>query len=241
MRKSGRLETAAAPIQHAFRSNGWKKIHWLHPVNILEEPNQYFQSNSAAAVDRFFFSARASRETKPFAILSSVTLIRPASIAAFGVSFKGNLIAPRGQPKPSPNFHCRLTAFVGPDFWAAFAILTKASRFVPKQHGRFGKHTSDMQSETAADYLKSAPADARRNYSICRYHRLPGSLRLTQVPARPGIASRPDVAQRRFSLTPHWRQANGFGIFNERSFEHAIAVLVGKTPAEFSIPPCPLK
>jgi NodT family efflux transporter outer membrane factor (OMF) lipoprotein len=65
------------------------------------------------------------------------------------------------------------------------------------------------------------------------------SLQLTQAQFHAGVAMRSDVALAESTLATAEAQAIDVEL-TRRQVEHALAVLVGKTPAEFSITPAPL-
>ena len=65
------------------------------------------------------------------------------------------------------------------------------------------------------------------------------SLQIVQNQVDAGIASRVDLAQAQTQLEQTRAQLVAEAI-NRAQFEHAIAVLVGKAPSEFSIAPAPL-
>src|SRR5262249_61227789 len=64
-------------------------------------------------------------------------------------------------------------------------------------------------------------------------------LQLTIIRFEGGIAPKSDVAQAQTQLDTTRVQATDIAV-QRAQFEHAIAVLIGKPPAEFSLPPAPL-
>jgi len=96
-----------------------------------------------------------------------------------------------------------------------------------------------LQSEMAVDYfqLRTLDADIRLLNDTARsYER---SLELTLNRHEHGIASGADVAQAQAQLETTRAQAIDFGV-QRAALEHAIAVLIGKPPADFSLPPAEL-
>jgi NodT family efflux transporter outer membrane factor (OMF) lipoprotein len=65
------------------------------------------------------------------------------------------------------------------------------------------------------------------------------ALQLTTNRFEGGAAPKSDVAQARTQLETTQVQATDIGV-QRAQFEHAIAVLIGKPPADFSLPPVPL-
>src|SRR5204862_8189992 len=65
------------------------------------------------------------------------------------------------------------------------------------------------------------------------------ALQLNEERFRGGIASEVEVEQARTILETTRAQAIDVGVARAQ-YEHAVAVLVGKPPAEFTLPPLPL-
>ena len=96
-----------------------------------------------------------------------------------------------------------------------------------------------VQSSLATNYFALRVSDRRRRLyeeSVAAYAR---SLQIVQNQVDAGIASRLDLVQAQTILEQTRAQLVAEGV-NRGQFEHAIAALVGKAPAELSIPPAPL-
>jgi len=95
------------------------------------------------------------------------------------------------------------------------------------------------QATLAIDYLELRVADEERQLladTIKGYQR---SLEITQNQYKVGVAAKADVITAQTQLDGAMSQRIGLGV-TRAQLEHAIAVLVGKPPAEFSIAPAPL-
>ena len=95
------------------------------------------------------------------------------------------------------------------------------------------------QSELASNYFQLRSLDAQRQIlddSVAAYQK---SLDVTRNRYAAGVAGKVDVVQGETQLKSTQAQAVDIGV-QRAQFEHAIAVLVGKAPADFSIPPTPL-
>ncbi|MEP7275861.1 MAG: efflux transporter outer membrane subunit [Betaproteobacteria bacterium] len=91
-----------------------------------------------------------------------------------------------------------------------------------------------LQSELAQNYLQLRVADAVKRVLQDTVEAYERSMTLTQNRYNAGVAARADVVQAQTQLLS--AQANLIDIANTRAqFEHAIAALVGKAPAELSI------
>jgi NodT family efflux transporter outer membrane factor (OMF) lipoprotein len=92
------------------------------------------------------------------------------------------------------------------------------------------------QAELAQDYFLLRIADARKNLlddTVAAYEK---SLQLTQNQYNVGVAARADVVTADTQLKSAKAQAVDVGV-QRAQLEHAIAILIGKAPAEFTIAP----
>jgi NodT family efflux transporter outer membrane factor (OMF) lipoprotein len=97
-----------------------------------------------------------------------------------------------------------------------------------------------LQTELAADYFEARSLDAQKRIlddTVVAYQR---ALDLTRNRFNGGVASRVEVAQAQTQLNQTEAQAMDIGAARAQ-FQHAIAVLMGKTPETFTLPITPLK
>ena len=92
-----------------------------------------------------------------------------------------------------------------------------------------------LQSELAVDYFQLRTFDAVKQLLEDTAKGYEKSLTLTQNRHENGIASGADIAQAQTQLESTRAQAVDVGV-QRAALEHAIAVLIGKPPAEFSLP-----
>jgi NodT family efflux transporter outer membrane factor (OMF) lipoprotein len=92
-----------------------------------------------------------------------------------------------------------------------------------------------LQSQLAVDYFQLRTIDAQRKLLIDTARGYERSLRLTENRHENGIASGADVAQAQTQLETTRAQAVDLGV-QRAALEHAIAVLMGQPPADFSLP-----
>jgi NodT family efflux transporter outer membrane factor (OMF) lipoprotein len=95
------------------------------------------------------------------------------------------------------------------------------------------------QAELATDYFNLRAADELKRILDASTVAFTQSLDITRNQYRAGVANAADVAQAKAQLETTQAQAIATGV-QRAQFEHAIAVLLGKPPAEFSILPGPL-
>ncbi len=96
-----------------------------------------------------------------------------------------------------------------------------------------------MHAELATDYFELRGLDAQKRLldsTVVAYQR---ALQLTDDRHNQGVVSGVDVEQARTQLETTRAQAVDLGV-QRTQLEHAIAVLTGKPPSEFSIAPAPL-
>jgi len=96
-----------------------------------------------------------------------------------------------------------------------------------------------IQAELAVDYLELRSADAQQRLLNDTVQAFKEALQLTINRFEGGAAPKSDVAQARTKLETTQVQATDIAV-QRAQLEHAIAVLIGKPPAEFSLQPAPL-
>jgi NodT family efflux transporter outer membrane factor (OMF) lipoprotein len=97
-----------------------------------------------------------------------------------------------------------------------------------------------LQAELAADYFTLHGLDAQRQLLDTTVAGYQTALQLTENRYKQGVVSGVDVAQAQTQLETTRTQATDLGIARAQ-LEHAIAVLIGKPPAEFSLAPAPVR
>jgi NodT family efflux transporter outer membrane factor (OMF) lipoprotein len=126
------------------------------------------------------------------------------------------------------------------DLWGGIRRSVEASRAIA-QAGAADLETIrlSMQSELAMDYFELRGLDAERQLldsTVAAYEK---ALQLTVDRHDQGVASGSDVAQARTQLDTTRAQATDRGVARAQ-FEHAIAILMGKAPADLTIAPDPM-
>ncbi len=94
------------------------------------------------------------------------------------------------------------------------------------------------QATLATDYLELRIADELKRLLDSAVEAYGLSLKITRNQYSAGVAARSDVAQAETQLKTTQAQAINVGV-QRAQLEHAIAVLIGKPPAEFSLAPVP--
>jgi NodT family efflux transporter outer membrane factor (OMF) lipoprotein len=96
-----------------------------------------------------------------------------------------------------------------------------------------------LHAELALDYIELRSADAQQRLLNDTGKAYRDALRLTQNRLAGGDAPASDVAQAQTQLDTTQVQDTDIGVMRAQ-YEHAIATLIGKPPAAFSLPPSPL-
>ena len=126
------------------------------------------------------------------------------------------------------------------DLWGGLRRAAESGREAAfASHGDLEAMRLSMQSQLANDYFALRTADATRQLlddTIQAYER---SARITRNQYAAGVAARVDVAQAETQLEQTKAQAIDIDV-GRAQLEHAIAILIGKAPSEFALPPGPL-
>jgi NodT family efflux transporter outer membrane factor (OMF) lipoprotein len=96
-----------------------------------------------------------------------------------------------------------------------------------------------MHADLAIDYFQARSLDAQEqllNSTVKQYEQ---ALELNESRFAGGIASEVEVEQAKTQLQTTRAAAIDVGVLRAQ-YEHAVAILIGKPPAEFSLPPLPL-
>jgi NodT family efflux transporter outer membrane factor (OMF) lipoprotein len=96
-----------------------------------------------------------------------------------------------------------------------------------------------LHADLAVDYFQARSLDAEEqllNSTVTDYEQ---ALQLNQNLFQGGLATQVDVEQAKTQLEATRAQAIDVGVLRAQ-YEHAVAILIGKPPEDFSLPPLPL-
>ena len=96
-----------------------------------------------------------------------------------------------------------------------------------------------MHADLAVDYFLARSLDAEEQLLYSTVKQYEQALELIESRFAGGIASDVEVQQARTQLETTRAQAIDVGVARAQ-YEHAVAILIGKPPAEFTLPPLPL-
>ena len=145
----------------------------------------------------------------------------------------------KGAVASGSNLRLGFTASWEPDIWGALRLaVTGAQASAAQSAANLAAARLSAQAALATDYFALREADneiALLTAAVTAYER---SRQITQNQYNAGIAQRTDVLQAQTQLET--TRANLSAAVGQRArLEHAIAMLVGKAPAEFSVAAAP--
>jgi NodT family efflux transporter outer membrane factor (OMF) lipoprotein len=96
-----------------------------------------------------------------------------------------------------------------------------------------------LHAEVAIDYFEVRSADAQKKLLDDTVEAYSEALQLTKNRFEGGVAPKEDVAEAETQLNSTRVQASDIMV-QRAQYEHALAILIGRAPAEFSLPAAPL-
>ena len=226
----------ANPADQASRGNWWE-IFCDSQLNQLEE--QVATSNQDLKVSEARF--REARAAIRFNRASQFPTISTAPSAAY-----------TKNSDYSPGFPSRISEastgdFVLPfdlsyelDLWGRVRRSVAAAREEAQATaGDYEAAKLSLEAELAVDYFELRSADAQKQLLDDTVKAYTDDVQLTTHRFKGGVAPRSDVAQAQTQLDTTRVQDTDVTV-QRAQFEHAIAILIGKPPAEFSLTEAPV-
>jgi len=96
-----------------------------------------------------------------------------------------------------------------------------------------------LHADLAIDYFQARSLDAEEQLLTSTVKQYEDALELTQSRFQGGLSSEVEVQQAKTQLDTTRAQAIDVGVLRAQ-YEHAVAILIGKPPAELTLPPLPL-
>jgi NodT family efflux transporter outer membrane factor (OMF) lipoprotein len=233
----------AAP-NDAIKRGAWWEIYGDGVLNDLEQQvnvsNQSLkqaeaQYRQAAAL---VSSARASYFPTVSAGLTATRQGSYSNSSSGVVSDNGSVISGSGIHN---SFQAPLSASWEPDLWGSVRRTVEGDVASAQASEATLENTRlSLQATLAQTYFQLRIVDEQKRLlddTVKGYQR---SLQLTQNQYNVGVAARADVVTAETQLKTGQVQQIALGV-SRAQYEHAIAMLIGKTPAEFSLAPAPFK
>ena len=222
----------AAPADALERGPWWQLFN--DPVlNDLAARVEVSNQNVAAAVAAYA-QARALVAEQRAGLFPSVTLGGGASRSGNGGG-TANINAAAGN-RSVANYQASLGAAWEPDVWGRLQSLANgAAALEAASAADLATARLSAQGELAVNYLSLRQQDAQKALLASTLAGYARALEITQNRYTAGIAAKTDVLQAQTQLAN--AKADEAGLQRTRAqLEHAIAVLVGQAPGNFSLP-----
>lgn len=222
----------AQPNDAIIRSNWWE-VFQDPRLNALEEQVAVSNQNVVAAFQDFIEAHEMVREAEA-EYFPTVTVAPSATRQRL---YSGGF---QVQSRTITTYDLPLDASWEPDLWGRIRNTVKAAKGQAQASAADLENTKlTAQAELASDYFQLQGQDALEKLFDDTVGAYSNSLRLTRTLFKTGIDSDEDVAQAQTQLETTEAQATNLRILRAQ-LEHAIAVLMGKPPASFSISRSPL-
>ena len=215
----------------------WWEVYQDPQLNALEEKVDASNQNLKAAQAQFLQARAAVRISRSF-LFPTVT----ADPAITREHFSQNRpLAVSGTKQTFNDFQ-----FPGIDATYEVDVWGRVRRTVEQSRSNAQASAADLASvglslhaELAMDYFQLRGLDAQEQLLDSTVESFQKALELTQTRFKGGLASAVDVAQAQTQLETARAQSIDVGV-QRAAFEHAIAVLIGRPPAGFTLAPLPL-
>jgi NodT family efflux transporter outer membrane factor (OMF) lipoprotein len=238
--KEGQGEWVKAVPADALERGPWWELFQDADLNALVSQVEVNNQNVALALARYD-QARALVAQQRASLFPTVNLdfnaSRSGSRSQSVTTTNGTAVSTGGARN---NFSLAIGASWEPDVWGRIRAGMDQARF-SEQASAADLQAAKLsaQSELATDYFNLRQLDVARSIQAQTIEGYQRSLRITQNRYNAGIAAKTDVLQAETTLAN--AQADQLGFEQQRAtLEHAIAVLAGHAPANFSIPARPV-
>jgi NodT family efflux transporter outer membrane factor (OMF) lipoprotein len=221
----------------AIAKGTWWEVYQDSELNALESQINISNQTLKAAQDQFLQARAAVRISRSalFPTVSGGLSVTPTQLS----SNRPLASFPDRGPYYSDKI-LSLDASYEADVWGRVRRTVEASRSEAQASAAdLANVNLSLHSELALDYFQLRGLDAGEqllNSTVFAYQK---ALDLTRQRHNGGIASALDVAQAQAQLETTRAQAQDVEV-QRASFEHAIAVLIGKPASQFSLPDSPL-
>jgi NodT family efflux transporter outer membrane factor (OMF) lipoprotein len=234
------------PLSPAYKeTDGWKPAHpsdqvlrgpWWEifgdpKLNALEEQVPAGNQNLKGLEARF----REARATIRFNRAAEFPTISTAPSIASIRSSANRPYLPAGAAREKGDFILPFDLSYELDFWGRVRrTVASAREFAQASAADVETAKLSLQAELAFDYFELRSADAQKQILDNTVESYAAALRLTQNRYHGGAAPKSDVAQAETQLETAQVQDTDIGV-QRSQYEHAIAILIGKPPANFSL------
>lgn len=230
-----------AAQQTAFKEDGdWRQAM----PGVADANTPWWQSYRDAQLNALVEQANAANQTVAVAqaqYRAAQTLVQGAQAGYYptvGITASGQRgrSINAGKSNLGDSHAWSLNAGWEPDFWGSIGRnVEAASDTAQASAADLAAAQLAVQASVVNDYLQLRVVDRQQalyERTIAAYQK---SLQLTQAQFRSGVATQGDVALAQSTLATAQAQALDINL-TRRQTEHALAILLGKTPTDFSLP-----
>ncbi|HTD04967.1 efflux transporter outer membrane subunit [Undibacterium sp.] len=228
----------AAPAD-ALDRGAWWTLFNDPTLNELEAAVEVSNQNIAAAVAAYEQARAIVREQR--ATLFPVVSLDGGGTRSGSGGGSANAASGSTASRAGNNYQLSIGGSWEPDVWGNLGrAVNNASAASQASAADLASAKLSAQGELAINYFSLRLADAQKALladTIVAYRR---SMDITQNRYNAGVATKSDVLQAQTQLAN--TQADEIGLTRQRAqLEHAIAVLVGKAPGDFTLAPAEWK
>lgn len=227
----------AAPAD-ALERGPWWQLFGDAQLNTLASQVDVSNQNIAAAVAAYA-QARALVREQRASLFPTVALDSGASRSGSGGGTNSNNGAGAGGSgsRVGNNYQLGIGASWEPDVWGRLGrAVDGASASAQASAADLSAARLSAQGELAVNYLSLRQLDAQKALLATTLEGFERTLTITQNRYNAGISTKTDVLQAQTQLAN--TQAEAIGLERQRAqLEHAIAVLIGQAPGNFTLVP----
>jgi NodT family efflux transporter outer membrane factor (OMF) lipoprotein len=226
----------ARPGDQTSRGNWWE-IFGDTELNKLEEQISGSNQNLKVAEARFRQARAAIRFNRAwqFPTISTAPSASYVKSSDFSPNFPSKI-----QQSSKGDFVLPFDLSYELDLWGRVRRSVAAAREEAQATAAdYETAKLSLEAELALDYFELRSADAQKQLLDDTVKAYTDNLQLTRNRFKGGVAPKADVAQAQTQLDTTRVQDTDVTV-QRAQFEHAIAILIGKPPAEFSLAAAPL-
>jgi NodT family efflux transporter outer membrane factor (OMF) lipoprotein len=229
----------AQPTDGAIRGKWWE-TYQDPQLNALEDQVNISNQNVLAGEAQYRAAQAAVRAAR--ADLFPVIGISASAVATHTpTALSGTSANVAARPGVHAVYSIPLEVSYAPDVWGSIRRTVAADTAAAQASAAQLENVRLLyHAELAADYFQLRGLDSEDQLLTDMVTSYAQFLQLTRNRYDSGVASMGDVAQAQTQLETTRAQLRDLGV-PRAQFEHAIAVLIGKAPAGFAIPPAPLQ
>src|SRR5262249_38160 len=221
----------AEPQDTALRGNWWEMFGDPELNPLIEQLNVSNQNIALAGAE--FRAARAAIRIAGADLFPQVTVGLTGTVSR--IPSRGSISQQGFSVGTGTFYQLPVNVSYEADLWGRIRHNIEANvETTQASAGDLANVRLNMQAELANDYFQLRGLDAEQQLFETSIEAFEKALQLTRSRHRGGIASQLDVSQAQTQLETTRAQAIDVGVMRAQ-FEHAIAVLIGKPPAELTI------